>query len=300
MSAPNGRASIPGTLYIVATPIGNLGDLTLRALEILKQVSRIACEDTRHTAKLLNHFGVVTPTVSYHEHNERERAVELVAALSAGESIALVTDAGTPLVSDPGYRLVERATAEQIPVVPLPGASAALAALMGSGLATDEFRFCGFLPPRTGARRTRLQELAKESCTLVFFEAPHRLLETLADLEAELGDRPAVVARELTKLHEEFLRGTLSHIQQGLAGQNPRGEVTIVIGKALPGDVTWTPEQLQQEVERREAAGAARMDAIKETARHSGVPKREVYQAIEAGKQGEVFSEKPGGKRSGR
>ena len=243
MKSPSGALppSNLGTLYIVATPIGNLSDISARALETLRQVSRIACEDTRHTAKLLNHYGITTPTVSYHEHNERERAAELVERLQAGSSIALVSDAGTPLVSDPGYRLVQQATAAGITVVPIPGASATLAALAASGLATDEFRFCGFLPPKAGARRSRLADLREETCTLVFFEAPHRLADTLADMEAELGDRPVVVARELTKMHEEFLRGTLAEIRAKLAGVEPKGEVTLVVGRAEATAIDATP-----------------------------------------------------------
>jgi 16S rRNA (cytidine1402-2'-O)-methyltransferase len=271
----------PGTLFVVATPIGNLGDMSARAIETLKQVDRIACEDTRHTAKLLNHFGITTPTVSYHEHNERERADELVASLIGGASIALVTDAGTPLVSDPGYRLVQRATAEGVTVVPIPGASAALAALAASGLATDEFRFCGFLPPKAGARRARLAELADDACTLVFFESPNRIGDTLADIEAALGDRPAVVARELTKLHEEFLRGTLSELRARLAGAAPKGEVTLVVGRAPDVVVDASTVDLKAEVAKRQGEGLSRMDAIKETARRLKLPKRTVYQAME-------------------
>ena len=272
---------MPGILYIVATPIGNLADLSPRAVSTLSAVNRIACEDTRHTAKLLQHYSIATPTLSYHEHHERERSTELVEALERGESIALVTDAGTPLVSDPGYRLVERAAAAGIPIVPIPGASAAMAALMASGLATDEFRFCGFLPPRSGARQTKLQALAHETCTLIFFEAPHRIREALADLRAVLGDRPAAVARELTKLHEEFLRGRLSEIEARLAHGEPKGEFTIVVGKPIAETVQLTPEQLRAEVDARQAEGLSRMDAIKETARRAGLPKRTVYDAVE-------------------
>jgi 16S rRNA (cytidine1402-2'-O)-methyltransferase len=255
--------------------------MSARAIDTLREVDRIACEDTRHTAKLLNHFGITTPTVSYHEHNERERADELVASLAAGSNIALVTDAGTPLVSDPGYRLVQRATAEGVTVVPIPGASAALAALAASGLATDEFRFCGFLPPKAGARRARLAELQEDACTLVFFESPNRIADTLADIEAALGDRPAVVARELTKLHEEFLRGTLSELRAKLAGAAPKGEVTLVVGRAPEVAVDASTVDLKAEVQRRQSEGLSRMDAIKETARRLKLPKRTVYQAME-------------------
>jgi 16S rRNA (cytidine1402-2'-O)-methyltransferase len=271
-----------GTLFVVATPIGNLADVSPRAAQILASVGRIACEDTRHTAKLLHHLGVQTPTVSYHEHNERERAGELVAALQAGEDLALVTDAGTPLVSDPGYRLVERASAAGVRVVPVPGASAVMAALMASGLATDEFRFCGFLPPKSGARRSKLASLKNETCTLVFFEAPHRVAETLADIQAELGDRPCVAAREITKLHEEFLRGPISAIVAGFANREPKGEFTLVVGKAAAvNEAPPDASALRQRVADLEREGMSRMDAIKETARRAGLGKREVYQAVE-------------------
>jgi 16S rRNA (cytidine1402-2'-O)-methyltransferase len=266
---------------VVATPIGNLDDLSRRAAETLKQVGRIACEDTRHTAKLLNYYGITTPTISYHEHNERERAADLVSALAAGESIALVTDAGTPLISDPGYRLLEHAAAAGITVVPIPGASAVLAALAGSGLATDEFRFCGFLPPKPGARKAKLTLLTEEDCTLVFFEAPHRIRETLADLRQILGDRRAVAARELTKLHEQFLRGRLSEIEAQLTAVEPKGEFTLVIAKPELVEESWPSERLRAEVARLEGEGVARMEAIKQTARRANLPKRTVYSAVE-------------------
>ena len=197
-----------GTLYIVATPIGNLEDITLRALRVLREVDWIACEDTRQTRKLLEHFGIAKPMVSYHEHNESGRAAELVERLTRGGSGALVSDAGTPLISDPGYRLVQAAIAAAIPVVPIPGASAAVSALSAAGLPTDAFRFCGFLPPKSSQRRKTLEQLKPETGTLIFYETPHRILEALEDVAAVMGSRPVVVARELTKLHEEFLRGT--------------------------------------------------------------------------------------------
>ena len=205
---------MPGTLYLVATPIGNLEDITLRALRILREAGLVACEDTRQTRKLLDHYGIHKPTVSYHEHNEAVRAPELIETLASGVSVALVSDAGTPLVSDPGYRLVTHAIAKGIRVESLPGPSAALAALAASGLPTDEFHFGGFLPPRSAQRRKTLQRLKDEPATLVFYEAPHRLLDTLADIEEVLGPRPVVVARELTKLHEEFLRGTAAELRR--------------------------------------------------------------------------------------
>jgi 16S rRNA (cytidine1402-2'-O)-methyltransferase len=268
----------PGTLFVVSTPIGNLEDLTLRALRVLKEVSVIACEDTRQTRKLLDHFGITTPALSCHEHNETARAAELVARMQAGESVALVSDAGTPLLSDPGYRMVNAAIAAGVPVVPLPGASAALGALAASGLATDEFRFCGFLPAKAGQRRKALAEVAAEACTLIFYEAPHRILEALDDVDAVLGPRPVVVARELTKLHEEFLRGTAAQVRHTLAARaTVKGEITLLIGKGEPvADDTPVAEA----VAALEAAGVPRMDAIKQVARARGLAKRDVYREI--------------------
>jgi 16S rRNA (cytidine1402-2'-O)-methyltransferase len=272
-----------GSLYVVATPIGNLDDLSARAVEVLKRVAAIACEDTRHTAKLLQRYAIDRPAISYHEHNERERAEELVARLEAGDDLALVSDAGTPLVSDPGFRLVDRAIAAGITVVPIPGASAMLVGLMAAGLATDEFRFCGFLPAKTGARKTRLEELKRETCTLVFFEAPHRILETLEDIEAVLGDRPVVAARELTKVHEQFHRGTAAAVREELSKLDAiRGEITLMVGKPAEVAVERPDDSgLAAEVAALEAAGSPRMDAIKQVARRYGLGKREVYQAIE-------------------
>lgn len=268
-----------GTLYVVSTPIGNLEDITLRALRILREVNLIACEDTRQTRKLLDHFGISTPAISYHDHNEASRAVELIQRIQSGDSIALVSDAGTPLVSDPGYRLVDAAIQAGVTVVPIPGASAALGALAAAGLPTDEFRFCGFLPPKQGQRRKVLEGLIPETCTLVFYEAPHRILETLDDIDAIMGARPIVVARELTKLHEEFLRGTAAEIRASL-GQRPsvKGEITLLIGKGEPAVVDDTP--IPQAVAALEAQGMSRMDAIKQIARERGLSKREVYRQV--------------------
>jgi 16S rRNA (cytidine1402-2'-O)-methyltransferase len=267
-----------GTLYVVATPIGNLGDVTARAASTLERVDRIACEDTRHTAKLLQHLAIHRPTVSYHEHNEEERAGELIETLESGADIALVTDAGTPLVSDPGYRLVQKAVESGIRVVPIPGPSAMLAALAASGLATDEFRFCGFLPAKAGARGKKLSSLKQETCTLVFFEAPHRLLVTLEAMEQELGDRPAVIAREITKLHEEFLRGRLSELRATMSTRRAiKGEITLVVGKASSTGEASSAVDLAAELEKLELSGMARMQAIKEIARKYKMPKREVY-----------------------
>src|SRR6202795_1185192 len=232
----NGRGSLgPGSaLYLVATPIGNLEDITLRALRVLKEVDLVACEDTRQTQKLLSHYGIQTRTVSYHEHNEMTKAAELIVDLESGAKIALVTDAGMPGISDPGFRLIALAIRHHVPVVPIPGASAFLAALVASGLPTDSFRFSGFLPAKSGQRRKLLESVKDSPRTQVFYEAPHRLLETLADLVELLGnDRHVVVAREVTKLHEEFLRGRAREIlgQFKARGGGP-GEIISGIAKA--------------------------------------------------------------------
>src|SRR5271166_5751370 len=236
-------ASVSGpALYLVATPIGNLEDITLRALRVLKEVDLIACEDTRQTQKLLTHYGIHTRTVSYHEHNEMTKAAELVVDLEGGAKIALVTDAGMPGISDPGFRLIALAIRHHVPVVPIPGASAFLAALVASGLPTDSFRFSGFLPAKAGQRRKLLESVKDSPRTQVFYEAPHRLLETLADVVEVLGnDRHVVVAREVTKLHEEFLRGRAGEILQQLkARESVKGEITLLIGKAEEGNVGTT------------------------------------------------------------
>ena len=270
---------MPATLYLVATPIGNLEDITLRAIRVLREADLIACEDTRQTGKLLRHFEIISkPMVSYHEHNEAARTAELIAKLESGSNIALVSDAGTPLVSDPGYRLVTASIGAGIPVVPIPGASAVLSALSGAGLATDAFRFGGFLPPKTGQRKKALEELRAETCTLVFYEAPHRILDTLADVAAVYGDRPVVVARELTKMHEEFLRGTADEVRAQLVERpSVKGEITLLIGKgaALVSD---TP--IEDAVRDLEQKGVPRMDAIKQVARERGLSKREVYKQL--------------------
>ena len=270
--------------YIVSTPIGNLEDMTFRAVRVLKEVDLIACEDTRHTRHLLDHYAIRTPMISYHEHNEIARARELIGRLREGKSIALVSDAGTPLISDPGYRIVAAAASAGFRVVPVPGPSAAIAALTASGLPTDAFRFCGFLPPKSGQRRRSLEALAPEPATLIFYEAPHRIVETLAEMRAVLGNRPAVVARELTKVHEEFLRGDLESLQATLAGRESanRGEFTIVIGKAAAAVADAEP--LVDAVARLERAGVPRMEAMKQIARERGLSKREVYTAVESGR----------------
>lgn len=268
-----------GRLYLVATPIGNLEDITYRAVRVLREVDLIACEDTRHTRKLLDHYGVAKPVVSYHEHNEAERAAELAAKLEAGLKVALVSDAGAPLVADPGYRVVRAAIAAGIPVEPVPGPSACLAALAASGLPTNEFRFCGFLPPKAGRRQRRLESLRGEEATLIFYEAPHRILDTLADIGQMLPGRPVVAARELTKVHEEFLRGSADEIRAALAARGAvRGEFTLLVGKAEQSAAAETP--LAEAVEEQVRAGRSRMEAIKEVARARGLSKRQVYETL--------------------
>jgi 16S rRNA (cytidine1402-2'-O)-methyltransferase len=266
-----------GLLYLVATPIGNLEDITYRAVRVLREADLIACEDTRQTRKLLDHYGIAKPTISYHEHNEAERAAELASRMAAGETVALVSDAGMPLVSDPGYRLVRAAIETGVPVQAVPGPSAAMTALAGSGLPTDSFRFGGFLPPKAGQRLKALEALAEEQATLIFYEAPHRILEALEAVEQALGERPVVVARELTKIHEEYLRGTAAEVRAQLASRDAvRGEMTLLIGKATAPARDDTP--VEEAVERLIAKGTARMDAIKQVARRRGMSKREVYE----------------------
>ena len=270
---------MPGRLYLVATPIGNLEDITYRAVRLLKEADLIACEDTRQTRKLLDHYAIQKPTISYHEHNEAERTADLVARLQAGAVIALVSDAGTPLVSDPGYRLVRAAIESGIPVEPVPGASAALTALAAAGLPMEAFYFGGFLPAKSGQRLKVLEELSENSATLIFYEAPHRILETLEAIGHVMGPRPVVVARELTKIHEEFLRGTAAEIHAKLAERDVvKGEITVLIGRATapPPDATPLPEAVESLVN----AGIPRMDAIKQVARRRGLSKRQVYDQL--------------------
>ena len=270
---------MPGRLYIVATPIGNLEDITYRAARVLGEADLIACEDTRQTRKLLDHYGIQKPAISYHEHNELERAPELAARMLAGATIALVSDAGMPLVSDPGYRLVRAALENGIEVVPLPGPSAILAALAASGLPTDAFHFAGFLPSKTAQRLKLLESLHDEAATLVFFEAPHRIDEALEAIAQALGNRPVVVARELTKVHEEFLRGTAAEIRAALAAREAvKGEITILVGKAMGPEPDARP--VEEAVEELMRQGVPRMDAIKQVARKRGLPKRDVYERL--------------------
>jgi 16S rRNA (cytidine1402-2'-O)-methyltransferase len=268
-----------GRLYVVATPIGNLEDITYRAVRVLGEAGLIACEDTRQTRKLLDHYGIHKPTISYHEHNEVERAGELTQRLLAGEVVALVSDAGMPLVSDPGYRLVRAAVELGIPVEPVPGPSAALTALAASGLPTDAFHFGGFLPAKPGQRVHALEELAGERATLIFYEAPHRIVETLEAVEQVLGPRPIVLARELTKIHEEFLRGTPAEVRALIQERDGiKGEITLLIGKANGPAPDDTP--VEDAVEKLVEAGTPRMDAIKQVARNRGLSKREVYERM--------------------
>ncbi len=269
-----------GTLYVVATPIGNLEDITFRAVRVLREADLVACEDTRHTRVLLSHYGIGTPTLSYHDHNARTRAPQLLDRLEAGESIALVSDAGTPAISDPGYRLISGAAERGIAVVPVPGPSAFVAALSAAGLATDAFLFAGFLPPKASQRQARLADLATERATLVFYEAPHRITETLADLAEAFGDREAVLARELTKLHEELLRGRLSGLGDALTPDRRRGEMVLVVAGAPERQTPSADTPLAARVAELEAAGLSRMDAVKQTARERGLPKRDVYREL--------------------
>lgn len=268
-----------GTLYVVATPIGNLEDITLRALRILREVDQIACEDTRQTRKLLDRHGISKPLVSYHEHNEHARAGELLRELEAGKNIAVVSDAGTPLIADPGYRLVAQARAHGVTVSPIPGPSALVSALSASGLATDSFFFGGFLPAKTTQRRKTLEQMKGYPATLVFYEAPHRILETLEDIGEVLGPRRVTVARELTKIHEEFLSGEVSQLRAALA-QRPsiKGEITLMIGKSDSPAGDLMP--MEAAFDRLLEAGMPRMEAMKTVARERGLSKREVYEKL--------------------
>lgn len=269
----------PG-LYIVATPIGNLEDITLRALRVLRTVDRIACEDTRQTQKLLSHFGIAVPTVSCHAHNERLRAEELIAELKGGARVALVSDAGMPGISDPGEYLVAQAIAAGIPVIPIPGASAVVSALAASGLDTTSFLFVGFPPPRTGERRSFYETLRSERATLIFYEAPHRVVESLRDAMQIFGaDRRAVLAREITKIHEEFLRGTLLELEAICAGRDLlRGEMTLLVAGAEAASAGVTPESdLRDAMAVYLGQGLDEQAALKRIARDRGVSKSEVY-----------------------
>ncbi len=270
-----------GTLFVVATPLGNLEDLTLRAIRTLREADLVACEDTRRTATLLRAHGIETPTTSFFEHNERWKGERILDALRAGRSVALVSDAGTPGISDPGYRLVRDARAAELPVVPVPGPSAAIAALSVSGLPSDRFLFVGFLPPRAGARRRALEELAAERATLVVYESPLRVVETLADMVEMLGDREAFLCREATKLHEEYLRARLCELQTRLASRaTVKGEIVLVVaGRPEAAPLAGAdPIALYRTLA---ASGRTRRDAVKEAARQLGLPAREVYRLVQ-------------------
>jgi len=270
---------MPGTLYIVATPIGNLEDVTFRAVRILGEVDRIACEDTRQTRKLLDRYGISKPLVSYHEHNEASRSAELLQDLQAGQNIALVSDAGTPLISDPGYRLVKSARDRGVQVSPIPGPAAFLASLSASSLPTDSFLFLGFLPPKKGQRRKVLENWKSIPLTLVCYEAPHRIIETLEDIEEILGPRQVVLARELTKIHEEFVRGTPSEVTGALAKQSSlRGEMTLLVAKGESTEANDEP--IEDAVRQLVESGVPRMQALKTVAQQRGLSKRAVYKQL--------------------
>jgi len=276
-----------GKLYVVATPIGNLEDLTYRAARVLSEVDLIACEDTRHSQKLLNHYGIKTKTLSYHEHNERDRAGELLTSIRSGLSVALVSDAGTPGISDPGFRVVRMALEAGLRVVPIPGPTALVSALVASGLPSDEFFFAGFLPARSGARRARLADLAAIPSTLVFYEAPHRIVGSLEDARGILGEREAVVARELTKMHEEVLRGRLSDLADKLsqAAQEPRGEMVVVIDRnviASSDEDSKSGCSVASIVAGFEAEGLDGRSALKKSAKQLGISRDEAYRRLTA------------------
>lgn len=270
---------MPGCLYVVATPIGNLEDMTFRAINVLKSVDAIYCEDTRHTRKLTTHFGIDKPLMSYHNFNEQDRSGEIAERIERGDQLALVSDAGTPLIADPGYRVVDTLIRRGLRVVPVPGASAVPAALSVSGLASDSFYFGGFLPRKSGSRRALLETLRRLGTTLIFYEAPHRILDSLEDIEQVAGNPEVVVCRELTKMHEEILRGAARAVREVLA-RKPQvlGEFTVLIGKATEQPAATSPAERVHELEQ---SGLSRMDAIKQVARETGKPKREIYQAVE-------------------
>ncbi len=287
------EAAAGPALYLVATPIGNLEDITLRALRVLRDVDVIACEDTRQTQKLLNHYAIATRSTSYHEHNEMTRAAELVKEMQEGASVALVTDAGMPGISDPGYRLIALAIRHRVPVVPVPGASAFLAALVASGLPTDSFRFSGFLPAKRGERRAALEAVKSSPRTQVFYEAPHRIVETLADVVEVMGEsRHVVIAREVTKLHEEFLRGRAGEVLENLKARKVvKGEITLLIGKAEEhdarveaGDPARRPSVRQRVEQIMAEEKVDEKAALKKVAKERGVSKSEAYREWQRGK----------------
>jgi 16S rRNA (cytidine1402-2'-O)-methyltransferase len=286
---------MPGTLYIVATPIGNLEDITQRALRVLREVDLVACEDTRRTRLLLSHFGIQARTTSYHEHNERQRADQLCKLLESGKNVAIVSDAGTPLISDPGFRIVHSAIEHSIPVVSIPGAAALVVALVASGLPPDQFFFAGFLPARANARRARLEELSPLSTTLVFYETPHRIALALRDAREVLGNRDAAVARELTKVHEEIARGSLEDLIERFSGDTAaRGEIVLLISgtTSAPRSAatdsavgnTSPSDRLVERVNELEREGIEAKAALKQAARELGLKRAEAYRLLVAQK----------------
>ncbi|MFB2934705.1 16S rRNA (cytidine(1402)-2'-O)-methyltransferase [Aerosakkonemataceae cyanobacterium BLCC-F154] len=268
-----------GILYLVATPIGNLEDMTFRAIKVLQTVDLIAAEDTRHTGKLLQHFQIKTPQLSYHEHNRQQRIPQLLSQLSQGKTIALVTDAGMPLISDPGYELVKACVAQGISVVPIPGANAAITALSAAGLATDKFVFEGFLPAKSKERRRHLETLNSETRTIIFYESPHRLRETLEDLGNIFGDsREIVLARELTKMHEEFWRGTITDAIAHYTNREPQGEFTLVVAGATLEKPQLSEAAIKAELQNLLQQGLSRSDASRQLAQQTSLPRRQIYQ----------------------
>lgn len=281
-SSPSPRPS----LYVVGTPIGNLEDITLRALRVLRDVNVIACEDTRQTQKLLNHFEISTPTISYHEHNEMTRAPELISRMEQGESVALVTDAGMPAISDPGFRLISLAIEHEIPVVPIPGASAFLSSLVASGLAGESFRFAGFLPPKMGQRRKALEAIRALPGTQIFYEAPHRIVETLKDIVDVLGPvRQIVIAREVTKLHEEFLRGAAASVLAEIESRGEvKGEITLLIAEAEPQEAATpvTHDGIRHRLQvLMQTESLDEKTALKRVAKEMGISKSEAYRELQ-------------------
>lgn len=269
-----------GTLYICATPIGNLGDITLRALEVLKSVDVIAAEDTRHSRKLLDHFGITTPLTSYHEHNEKGKALELVKRLERGEAIALISDAGMPGISDPGQEVIQLCLEKGIKLDVLPGANAGLTALLLSGMPNDHFLFHGFLPSQTSARKKELKKYAQLPFTQIFYEAPHRLLSTLEDFLEVFGEREAAVVREITKLHQNVHKGTLSELVDEFRANSPRGEICVLTAPYVPTLPVGGEEEWREEVQALTEQGMKPNDAMKEVAQRYGVSKRDIYQAV--------------------
>ncbi|MBD2677977.1 MULTISPECIES: 16S rRNA (cytidine(1402)-2'-O)-methyltransferase [Nostoc] len=269
----------PRTLYVVGTPIGNLEDMTFRAVRILQTVDIIAAEDTRHTGKLLQHFEIKTPQISYHEHNRTSRIPEILQYLANDKAIALVSDAGMPGISDPGYELIKACIEAGISVVPIPGASAAITALSAAGLPTDRFVFEGFLPAKTQQRREHLESLQTESRTLIFYESPHRLQDTLQDLAEIWGsDRQIVLGRELTKLYEEFWRGTIAEAIAHYSQREPQGEYTLVVGGIPPSQIQLTQEELKAELKQLITQGISRSQASRQLAKVTSLPRRQLYQ----------------------